>query len=294
MSFEPVDFYVVDTTPLALPIPGTVVKVYSQDGKQVFGQQTTDVNGVSSFMLPSDIPLQVRFYKQQVLIKNPQYLTVLQAPLTNSFTITGELFTLPASTDPRLCMCYGFFRNIAGAPASNLDIQIIAIFDPLLLDGAGVLTERVTVRTDSKGYVEVPLIRNGQYGVVMEGFEDKTRTISVPDQLNVNLPDLIFPVVGSVSFDPPGPYSIPLGSSLTITPTVMATDGENLGLGTADVTWTADDQSIVSVSPIPPSTLILAGRVRGSTVLRATRNNRTIIRIPDPGILGNLVPITIT
>jgi len=292
MSVESVDFYLVDNTPFAAPISGVVVKVYSQDGKQVFGQQTTDANGLAAFLLPSDTTFQVRFYKQQVNIKNPQFIQVLEAPATNAFTVVGEPFQAPTSTDPRLCMCYGFFRTVAGGPAQNLDCHIIAQFNPLLLDGAGVLTERVIERTDEHGYLQVPLIRNGQYLVTIQGFEDVQRVISVPDALNANLPDLLFPVVGAVTFDPVGPFTIQVGVDFVTTPTVVATDGEILaGVAGGDVQWSTDDPTIAAVIP-SATTLTLRGFKPGTTNLRAVRFNTSIVRYPDPGIQG--VPLAIT
>lgn len=294
MSYEPVDFKIVDNTPAKNPIPGVVVKIYSQNQEQVFGQQLTDSSGEASFLLPSDVTYEVRFFKQQVNIKNPQLIEVLPAPETNEFIITGEPFVPPVSTNPRLCMCYGFFKTISGGPASNLDIHIISEFSPLLLDGAGVLTERIAHRTNRDGYVQIPLIRNGKYLVTLEGFEDVQRTISVPDALNVNLPDLLFPVVASVTFNPAIPASLVAGVDFITTPTVVATNGQVL-VGTAieDVIWDTEDGDIAIVSP-SATTLTIRGLQAGTTNLRARRFNTSIIRIPDTGIAGVPVPLVIT
>lgn len=292
MSNEPVNVYLVDNTLAASPIAGVVVKVFSQNGATVIGQQITDGTGLAAFLLPSGVTYQLRFYKQQVNVKNPQYITVLAAPATNNFTVVGELFSPPVSTDPRLCMCYGFFRTIYGGPAQNLDCHFIAQFKPLLLEGAGVLTERAIERTDANGYMQIPLIRNGQYLVTIQGFEDVQRVISVPDALNANLPDLLFPVVGTVVFNPVGPFVVAVGADVVTTPTVMATDGQILeGVAGSDVQWSVDDPTIAAVIP-SATTLTLRGLSSGTTNLRATRLNTSIVRYPDPGILG--VPVVIT
>lgn len=292
MSYEPVDFIITDNTPSAAPIQGVVVKIWDQGGVQVFGEATTDSTGTASFLLPSDVTLQARFYKQQVNIKNPQLFVVQQAPAVNTFEITGELFAPPTATDPHLCMCYGFFKDITGAPATNLTVQIISQFDPLLFNGAAVMVERVTLRTDSNGYLQVPLIRNGQYEITVAGFEDLVEIITVPDAVSANLPDLIFPVVGFASFSPAGPYTCPVNGQLVLTPTMTATDGEVLtGTGTGAVRWSLDDETKATLV-VGVSTLTIQGVAAGVVNLTAVRMDTSIVRYPDPGIIG--VPIQIT
>lgn len=290
MSYESVDFFVADTTPQKLPIAGVTVKVLSQNGTIVFDQKVTDANGQASFMLPSGATYQARFYKQSVTFTIPQYFEVLEAPATNAFNVSGILIAPPISLDARLCVAYGYFRTVTGAPAECTEIHIVSEFDPLLLDGAAVTTERVIVTTDKNGYVQVPLIRNGQYRVTVAGFEDIQRIITVPDAFNVNLPDLLFPVVGSITFDPPPPFALLVGQDLVLSPLVVATDGEELGISSGDVIWSMDDESVAAFYLEPPN-IRLRGVGAGTTQFRAVRANNSIIRYPDPGILG--VPVTI-
>jgi len=293
VSYESVDFFIADTTPQKLPIAGVTVKILSQNGAIIFDQKTTNTSGQAAFMLPSDATYQARFYKQGVSFSIPQYFEVLASPSTNAFNIAGTLVAPPVSLDSRLCVAYGFFRTVTGAPAECTQIHIVSIFDPLLLDGAAVTTERVIVTTEKNGYVQVTLIRNGKYTVTVAGFENIQRVITVPDAFNVSLPDLLFPVVGSITFDPAAPFTLAVGQELTLSPLVVATDGEELGVSSGDVIWSMDDQAVAAFYLEPPI-IRIRGISPGTTQLRAVRANNSIIRYPDPGILGVPASITVT
>lgn len=295
MSIEPVDIYVKDAQPIPAAIAGVTVKVFSQNGSTVQGQNTTDTSGLAAFLLP-DGTYSVRLYKQGVAFLNPFIIEVLSAPVapqTNTFDLTGYPLTPPLVSDPRLCVAYGYFRTPSGAPAEGIDIHIINKFNPLSMDGAAVLSERVTVRTDMTGYVEVPLIRNAQYDVTVQGLNQLVRTISVPDAPNVNMPDLLFPVVSVVSFSPAGPYTVQVGQELVLTPTVTASDGQDLGLGIEDVVYRSSDTEVLGVF-VSASTVTLRGIAAGSAQLTVTRQDNSIVRIPDTGVSGQPIAVTVT
>lgn len=292
MSYEPVDVYVKDTSSLRLPVAGAVVRVFSQDGALSFSQATTDADGKASFLLPAPNTFQLRFFKQHVGFSNPLYLSVLEAPEVNVFDVPAELISPPTVPDTRLCVAYGFFRTPTGAAAPHVDLHFIPKFKPLLLDGDAVLVERAIVRTDARGYVQVPLIRFGQYDVTAQGTEDYRRIINVPDAANVNLPDLLFPVVGSILFSVDPIPSIPEGTEIYVTPTVYGTDGSVLDGGAmSDVNWSSSDTTVLSVQ-LAGGVLTLRGIAPGAASLRAVRVDQTIVRIPDTPIVG--VPVTVT
>lgn len=294
MGYEPVDFVVKDSSPLHNPVEAVLVKVFSEDGRLVFDQSQTDASGHVGFLLASGFTYQARFFKRNVSFTNPRLFEVLAAPETNLFDIPAQIATPPAPTDPRLCTAYGYFRTGTGAPASGVDVHFIPKFKPLLLDGSAVLTERAIIRTDDAGYGQINLIRLGQYDVTVQGFEDYTQKITVPDAPNVNLPDLLFPVVASVAFDPPAPYALAVGAELVLSPTVVATDGEVLG-GTAlgDVVWGSSDRAVLAVMPAGDK-ITLRGLAPGSASILATRADYSIIRYPDLPISGQPAMVTVT
>lgn len=289
MTYENVDVYLKDKTPAANPVSGVVIKLMNQQGTLVFGMAVTDVNGQASFLLASDATYQLRFFKKQVNFSNPKYIFVISAPVapeSNSFDVLCEPFVPPVSSDLRLCVASGFFRRPDGSTAPNVDMHFIAKFDPILLEGDAMLVERVTTRTDKNGYAQLSLVRCAQYDVTIQGFEDYSRTVYVPDQLSVNLPDLLFPVVDRIVFSPPPPFAVPLGDILTVTPTVIASDGRILeGTATADVQWSTSDRDTLGVA-VSGATIVFTGIAAGTASVQASRSDTTIVRIPNTPISG--------
>ena len=156
------------------------------------------------------------------------------------------------------------------------------------------MTERVRIKTDKDGYASIDLIRFGMYQVTMEAMEDFPRFITVPDQASVNLPDLLFPVVGQVVLDPAGPYALTVGEDLVITPVVTTIAGVVLeGTATTDVQWKSSDTTVVTVLP-SQDTITLRGVAVGIAELQAERLDETIIRIPNTPIVGVPQPITVS
>lgn len=294
MSFEPVDVYVTDKTPLANPVAGVLVKIYNAAGSTFYTQGVTDAGGKASFLLETQ-QYSMRFYKAHVEFTQPQLFTVLAAPEVNKFDVKADVLVVPIATDPRLCRASGYFRNLNGAPKQFLDIHFIAKFSPILLEGDAIFSERVEIRTDKDGYACIDLIRCAQYDATIEALEDKPRCINVPDAASVNLPDLLLPVVASVVFDPPGPYDLTVGGpDVVVTPTLMTSDGRPLeGTALDDVQWQVADTQVAAVLP-SSTTLALRGLAAGSTELRCVRQNQSIVRIPNTPITGQPVALVVT
>jgi hypothetical protein len=294
VNFVSVDIFVRDTSPQALPVEGVVVRVFNQAGLVGTTQSVTDEAGHVGFLLVDNQTYQLRFFKQNVQFKNPQYIQVLPSPAVNTFDVSAQIFTPPVSLDPRLCRASGFFRGVTGAPAANQDVHVIAKFNPLLLDGSALLVERTHFRTDDKGYAEVDLIRLAQYDVTVQGMEDIYRSINVPDAPSVNLPDLLFPRVVAIDLDPEGPFLLGAnGSELVVTPKVMTSDGHVLeGTGSADVQWSSSDPNILSVV-VGPTSLFLRGVGRGRAKLQVAPLDQTIVFIPNLGVRGAPVDVEV-
>lgn len=297
-SFELVTFTITDDNPEKTPVEGVVVRVFDSSGTVFQTQGTSDADGKVLFNLLAPVTYQARFFKPKFSLYPVQNFSVLEAPVapnTNEFPIVGYVFKPPEAVHPRLCRCSGFFLYPNGAPAPNHDLQFIAKFNPLLFDGDAMLKERVSGRTDERGYFEIDLVRFGQYDVTLEGFEDQLRCITVPDNPSSNLPDLLFAVVDRVELDPPGPYNIGLGpaNEIVITPTVWASSGRQLpGTALADVLWRISDTTVASVAATNEK-LILRGLKAGVAELQALRADSSIIRIPNTPVSGD-VPAAIS
>lgn len=291
MSFEPVDVVVADS--VGAPVPDVLVKVYDPTGATFFTQGITDADGKASFLLET-LEYSMRFYKYQVGFSQPQLFEVLAAPEANVFDVLAEPFTLPIATDPRLCRCSGFFRDMTGAPSRWLDMHIIPEFDPILLEGAAIVTGERHIRTDENGYVQVDLIRGGNYWVNLEamGADYLRRLCQVPDAASANFPDMLFPRVGEISFDPDD-ISVAVDGSIEVTPVVYDSVGRPLVGISSDVVWSIEDPSIASLS-VGTNKLTITGLAAGSTNILAERTDTSIIVIPNTPIGGVPKAVVVT
>jgi hypothetical protein len=306
MALESIDILVLSDEIIPVVVDGVVVRVFDDTGT------TFITDGVTGFpSLPGHVlftlngsaspgtTYQLRLYINGGSIPSPQYIAVYSPPGssptgTNNFQVDAHLFTLPEATDLRLCRASGFFKTGAGRARRGLDMHFIPQFSPLVVEGVGVLGERVAVRTDKTGYVEIDLYRTGIYQVTAEGLEDIQREkIVVPDQPAVNINHLLFPIVTAISYVPAGPWTVAVGGSLDIIPTPTATNAQQLlPPADEDLEYKVTDTAIASVN-VSSTGITIRGVAVGSTTLKVTRRDTSIVYIPDPGITGNTVTINV-
>jgi hypothetical protein len=196
-SYQNVDVFVADQGSTA-PISGVLVRALSEDGATVYSESVTDEKGHVGFLLYTR-RYTLRFYKFSVRFQMPQVIDVCEGPseeqVLNAFNVYGEILVVPIANDAHLCRASGLFRDITGAPHRNLTIIFVGEFAPILLSGSGVLSERREVKTDKDGYACLDLIRCANYSATIQGYEDHTRKIMVPDAPSVSLPALLFAMV---------------------------------------------------------------------------------------------------
>ena len=305
MALETVLVSVNDDQVVPQPVDGVVVRVFDATGTTFITEATTGVPlpGQVMFTLngagPVPITYQLRFYVNGGSIQSPQYIEVFSPPAlaptgANNFLITASMFTLPAATNPRLCRASGYVWGPDGRLRRGVDLHFIPCFRPLVVDGYGVLGERVSIRSDEEGHAVVDLFRDGIYQVTIESHENVLRAVYVPDQSSINLFHLLFPIVVSITYSPVPPLTVAVGAQLEVTPTVKANDYRTLtGTADADILWTTDDPNIASVTT-QPTKLSITGVSAGTTTLRAKRSDSSIVYIDDPGISGGAVTITVT
>lgn len=283
MSIEAVDIYIKDRNELGDPLQGVVVKVLSADGSSVVTQGETNASGVAALLLPNTT-YQLRFYKFGVVFSNPQLIEVEEGG-TNAFNVYGSAHVVPQATDPRLCVASGFFRTASGAVHKNLDIHFIAKFDPVLLEDAAILSERVTCRTDERGFAQISLIRYAQYDVTLEGMENIYRSVSVPDAAAINLPDLLFPGIKGITHDAVSPLTLVVGEEVDVNARLVTTDLRELEELGGDVTWSLSNPSVLSME-LSTGLLKIRGLQPGSCEIRAERTDTSIVRIPNTPLEG--------
>lgn len=292
MAYEQTDIYVLAERTGA-PEVGVLVRVYDKAGKTLFTESVTGDDGRAGFLLFSQ-EYSLRFYKFGVGFTQPQFIEVLSNPAipgktANAFNVSAAVLEPPLALDPRLCRASGYFRDVTGAPRPQLDIHFIGQFSPILLEGSLVMDERRQLKTDKQGFACIDLIRCANYLVTLEAYEDRPRTIRVPDAPSVNLPDLLFPVVDRVVLPA---ISLAVNEEQQLQPQVIDSAGVPLpSPAGSDVTWTAEDPSVLYVAA-STDYLLVKGLKVGSTTLTATRRDSTIIRVPDTDIAG--VPVSVT
>lgn len=306
MALETVEITVQDDQVIPQLVDNVVVRIYDSTGTLFITAGTTGVPlpGKVQVTLPGGGPIpityQLRFYVNGGQIPSPQYINVYSPPTlapvtgTNNFLITAHMFSLPDATNPRLCRASGYIWGPDGRPHRGIDIAFIPCFDPLVVDGIGVLGERRNIKTDKDGYVQIDLWRDGMYEATVESQENVTRIVSVPDMPSINIMHLLFPIVVKVTYAPVGPFFLAVGGTQIVTPSIQASDYHVLaGTASEDVLYAVDDPTIASVL-IQQNTIVLNGLTPGTTNLRVTRKDSSIVYIPDPGIDGALIPITVT
>lgn len=303
MALETVEISVNDDQVVPEPVDGVVVRVFDDTGTTLITQATTGVPlaGRVQFTLDGDGPTpmryQLRFFINGGAIHSPQYIDVFSPPAlaptaANNFEVEAAIFVLPTATNPRLCRASGFIWGPDGRPRRGVDIAFIPCFKGPVIDGFGVLGERVNCRSDKNGYVSVDLIRSGIYSVTIESQENTQRPVHVPDRSSINIFHLLYPRVVGVEYDPPGPWTLSVNGALEVVPVVLSSDYRTLGVADEDVEYTTLDSSIASVS-VQADKITLRGHAVGSTTLRVRRRDNTVVYIPDPGINDGEIPITV-
>lgn len=308
MGLVTVRVYAVDESSDALS--GVLVQVYD-DGGSFVTQNITSVVGsdaYAEFTLNGSVPAvdyTIRLSKTGVAFdgllgddsKTPQAIAVYDPPAsapvtgTNNFEVQGQTFTRPASSDPRLCKASGYFKDASGRARPDLDIKFILQFDPLIVDGDAVVGYQVLGRTDSDGYFEVELYRNGSYQAIVESLDDIPRDVVVPDSSSVNLVYLLFPYISSVAYST-DPVTVAVDATVDITLTITTTAGVVLDPVDGDVIFESDDTDVATVQLTSDGSLRIMGISSGTATIEATKVDETIVAIPDSTLPSLSVTVT--
>jgi len=287
------------------PVAGVVVRVYDVTGSTVVTEGTTDADGEVQFMLEgadaSYTRYQLRTYKVGVAIDQPQYIDVY-SPASGSPTGTNEfkiedavVFSRPAAIDPKLCRLSGYIRDPAGRYRAGRDIHFIYRYKPLIVGEELVLGERISVRTDRDGYVEVDLWRGGVYQAIVEGHENVGRTVYIPDLSSANINYVLFPRPHRVVFDPAPPWNVAVGEELEVEVTLELNSGYTVeSTAPEDVEFTVPDGSGVVSLKVLDDRLVFTGIAAGAATLNIERLVTSISYDSDEDVIGDGSAITVT
>lgn len=282
-------------------IDGVVVRVFDTNNSLVTAATSGVPDpGTAQFELdgsPEGTEYQLRCFKagaridvRRILVFSP----VTNAPTSsNDFLVPVQLFTLAVATDPKMCRASGYLYGPARMPRKNVTLTFLPKFDAFVDEVSVATPGRFVTQTDGEGFATVDLYRFGMYEVTIEGHEVVTRSIEVPNRSSILLPHLLFPVVVAVSYVEPPPYTVQAGSTLMLTPRVIATDYRDLGNGFQDVLYESADPSIANVQLLGDR-IAIRGLRPGTTELRVSRLDRSIVYLPDFGVTGGVVPLVVS
>lgn len=280
-------------------VDDVVVRVFDSTGTTLITYGTTGsvVPGVVEFTLDgaaTPTQYQLRFFLQGASIVSPQAILVYSPAVpANTFAVTATIPTLPIAVDPLMCRVSGTIIAPNGAALPGVDVHFVHQHYPLISNRRIVSGERVSERTNRSGYIELDLIRGGTYIATLEAYEDIPREVTVPDQAGVLLSDLLFPIPIQVVWDVAGPWTLADESQLVLTPEVVLSSGNTIeGTATDDLEYVIDDTAVASLS-YTDTHITVNAHAAGSTTLRVSRRDTSVGVLPDPGITGGTVGITV-
>lgn len=302
MALETVRVEIRDDSVSAALVDGVVVRVFDSEGDLVTMVQSGELeSGIAELELEgasTSVEYLLRFFISGGAVA-PKRISVyspasLSSTGTNSFAVTAQLFELEPADDPKMCRCSGYIANInRRTRARALELIFTPQFNAFVADVQAVITGRFFVRSTADGFCSVDLYRGGIYDVSVVGRDEVARTIQVPDRSSMLLGYLLFPVVVAVEFAEVGPYVVAQGATLTLTPSVRSSDYRELGVGVEDVVYVMENAEIASVEVLSDR-IAVRGIAAGTTTLRIRRADESVVYLPDPGIAGGDVTITVT
>jgi len=302
-----VTFVLVDNQiPTASVLDGAVVRVYSQDGLTFVTQGTTDATGTLALVLTDATTYWVRFFKTGYSFQSKALISVDSGAASNTFDIVGtDLTVRPPSAVPELCRVSGHVVGASGEPVEGSTFRF-SMTDFARIVGGRVVTKSKTITTsDSFGYIEVELIRDGVYDATIDGHEDTVYRVKVPDSESSDITDLIWPYVYDVDLglwstgasvsageDVEQAVAAKLSSGV-VTP--VSLDGDDLlGFGYF-LSLESQDTAIATVTMNDVTGIMtLSGVAAGTTSVAFTvREGVSAARLPAPTVTLPTLSITV-
>lgn len=304
MATELVDILFRDIALPHNPVMGVLVHVYDQAGTSLITTGTTDSSGHVTFLLPGTAAptptrYQLRSFKAGTSLAQPKYIDVFSPPAdsptgTNNFQLDMQVFTHPPATDSNLCRLSGYIRDPAGRYKRGVDIHFIYRFNPLIVGEELVLGERITQRTDKNGYFQIDLWRKGCYRAIIESHENAGRDVYVPDLAAANVNLVLFPRVYSVTYTPTPGWSLAVGQKLDIMVQVTLTSGYVInGTAPEDVLYSLPQGDITASLQVLDDRISIVGANPGTSSVRLSRTDNTLIYEPNDAIVGNGATFTV-
>lgn len=232
-------------TPNQAPISGVDVRLFNRSGSAQLGEAQTDLAGQVRFDLEAGT-YSIRLSKRYVAFKSQYFFLIRPADTSAAFTFQGTPVVPPTSLDPNFCTLYGYVMGSDGIPAGG---SRLAFFPKFQAEQANqtIFSPLVTYATaDASGFLVVRLLRKHKYACRFEDHYDwELEDISIPDQANIEITQVLFPSLAGVMLVPPAPFQVLEGSTVLTRPTLLLSNGETAPPGRA--IWRAEEPEVASV-----------------------------------------------
>lgn len=293
------------------PVEGVTVHLYDETNTYRQATGVTDAAGEVTFtgLTAGTYVLRLCGKSIHAEISSPQTVNVKDPPISNVFEGTAETFEAPVSMNPEACRIYGWFTWPNMRPR-QVAMHIFSTEDPVwVATGWESLGDLFSLASDENGYLEFDLVRGGLYAAHVAGYMDEPIVFRVPDQENVLLTDLLFPIPDTFVFDPAGPLALLVGDDpVTLEDSYLdLSSGFRVDAGTMEanvedsvlrwVEYSSSDESVATAVPgvygMPKITPVGAGV---ATITAELKDNtcRNYYPVTRPGASLTVTPVTVT
>jgi len=283
-------------------LEGAIVRVFSEDGETFVTQGTTDSDGELVLELEDETTYWVRFFKATYEFPTRLTIDVDSSASSNTFDVEGTyLMEHPPSANEYLCRISGYVRGADWAPRSGIPITFSLTGKPRVVAGQVMVTTDVIATSDSEGWIEVELVRNGAYDALITGMEDTTVRVLVPDEQSASITDVLFPYALKLEYGTDA-VELEVLEEVAVTATVTLSSGVTTPFELDDndtytlsqwVTLEVSDKDVIEYVFDEDDNLVITGKGVGVATITATAlETLEVSRTPAP--TRSLASLTVT
>lgn len=276
------------------------VRLYSDDGSTFITYGLTDSSGEFTTDVP-DATYWVRFFKTGFSFASKLKVIVSASAANNTFDVEAEnLEQLPPSAANNLCRVSGYVVDAGGQPRKGATFQFMLNQVRHIVSGRPITSAKVISRSDKYGYLEVELIQNAFYEVVVEGLDDQVFMAQVPESQSCNLTELVWPYPARIDLSSSS-VSVASGDDEDVTVTLVLSSGVEMplpddapaGAVSFTVSPESSDTDVATVS-LSNSTLTITGVAAGSCTVTFTSPESYEDRFPEISLSFDSISVTVT
>lgn len=175
------------------PLPNTQIDIWDNNQTvMLWSGVSNDLGKVTVALNPGNYKVLLRRYRTVFTV--PESLTVV-GPTAESITYSGAEIPIVPSSDPDVCIIYGYIFDITGTPDDQVSPESIVISaqrtrTPVKYGNRFFTLDKTDVRASSDGYFEITLARSimVKLSIPRIGVE---KTFTVPDEPTVDLATII-------------------------------------------------------------------------------------------------------